>query len=151
MAYTAQKMKFSIKDFFRKCDKIRRKLRIWSHLLKKSLMENFIFCAVLKVTTHFNICILFIFVLGKQKRRRVSISKIHKLKNIEESVLSNTQNTPIVEPVLNKGAVAHAVENKAVDIEGNNNKPEVGVTDEKIRTNNEVTNKRNQRIMKARA
>ena len=24
-----------------------RKLRIWSHLLKKSLMENFIFCAVI--------------------------------------------------------------------------------------------------------
>ena len=24
----------------------RRKLRIWSHLLKESLMENFIFCAV---------------------------------------------------------------------------------------------------------
>ena len=43
---TAQKMKFSIKDFFSKCDQIRRKLRIWSHLLKKSLMENFIFCAV---------------------------------------------------------------------------------------------------------
>ena len=42
---TAQKMKFSIKDFFSKCDQIRRKLRIWSHLLKKSLMENFIFCA----------------------------------------------------------------------------------------------------------
>ena len=39
-------MKFSIKVFFSKCDKIRRKLRIWSHLLKKSLMENFIFCAV---------------------------------------------------------------------------------------------------------
>ena len=37
-------MKFSIKDFFSKCDQIRRKLRIWSHLLKKSL--NFIFCAV---------------------------------------------------------------------------------------------------------
>ena len=30
-----QKMKFSIKDFFSKCDQIRRKLRIWSHLLKK--------------------------------------------------------------------------------------------------------------------
>ena len=43
---TAQKMKFSIKDFFRKCDQIGRKLRIWSHLPKKSLMENFIFCAV---------------------------------------------------------------------------------------------------------
>ena len=39
-------MKFSIKDFFSKCDQIRRKLRIWSHLLKKSLMENFIFCAM---------------------------------------------------------------------------------------------------------
>ena len=43
---TAQKMKLSIKDFFSQCDQIRRKLRIWSHLLKKSLMENFIFCAV---------------------------------------------------------------------------------------------------------
>ena len=42
--FTAQKMKFSIKDFLSKCDEIRRKLRIWSHLLKKSLMENFIFC-----------------------------------------------------------------------------------------------------------
>ena len=43
---TVQKMKFSIKDFFIKCDQIRRKLRIWSHLLKKSLMGNFIFCEV---------------------------------------------------------------------------------------------------------
>ena len=43
---TAQKMKFSIKDFFSKCDQIRSKLRIWSHLLKKSLVESFIFCAV---------------------------------------------------------------------------------------------------------
>ena len=39
-------MKLSIKDFFSKCDQIRSFLRIWSHLLKKSLMENFIFCAV---------------------------------------------------------------------------------------------------------
>ena len=43
---TVQKMKFSIKDFFSKCDQIRSFLRIWSHLLKKSLMENFFFCAV---------------------------------------------------------------------------------------------------------
>ena len=42
----AQKKKFSIKDFFSKCDQIRRKLWIWSHLLKKSLMENFFFCAM---------------------------------------------------------------------------------------------------------
>ena len=40
-------MKFSIKDFFSKSDRIRRRLRIWSHLLKRSLMENCIFCAVL--------------------------------------------------------------------------------------------------------
>ena len=39
-------MKFSIKDFFSKHDQIRSFLRIWSHLLKKSLKENFIFCAV---------------------------------------------------------------------------------------------------------
>ena len=40
-------MKFFITDFFSKCDQIRRKLRIWSHLLKKSVMENFIFCTVI--------------------------------------------------------------------------------------------------------
>ena len=39
-------MKFPIKDFLSTCDQIRRKLRISSHLLKKSLMENFIFSAV---------------------------------------------------------------------------------------------------------
>ena len=39
-------MKFSIKDFSSKCDEIRSFLRIWSHLLKKSLMANFILCAV---------------------------------------------------------------------------------------------------------
>ena len=41
----AQKMKFSIKDFFSKFDQILSFLWIWS--LKISLMENFIFCAVL--------------------------------------------------------------------------------------------------------
>ena len=40
-------MKFSIKDFLSKCDQICSFLLIWSHLLKKSLMENFIFlCSV---------------------------------------------------------------------------------------------------------
>ena len=43
---TAQKRKFFIKNFFSKCDQIRCFLRIWLHLLKKSLMENFIFCEV---------------------------------------------------------------------------------------------------------
>ena len=40
MTDTAQKQ-FSINDFFSKCDQIRRKLQIWLHLLKKSLVENF--------------------------------------------------------------------------------------------------------------
>ena len=40
-------MKCSIGDFFSKCDQIRRKLKIFSHLLKKSLTENLIFCAVI--------------------------------------------------------------------------------------------------------
>ena len=43
---TLQKMRFSIKHFFSKCDQIRRKLRIWSHSLQKSLIENFFFRAV---------------------------------------------------------------------------------------------------------
>ena len=43
---TAQKIKFSINDFFSKCDQIRSFQRIWSLLLRKSLMENIIFCAV---------------------------------------------------------------------------------------------------------
>ena len=47
---TAQKMKFSINDFFSKCDQIRRKPWIWSHLLKKSLMENFLFLCSVKPT-----------------------------------------------------------------------------------------------------
>ena len=46
MLHCKKKKKFSIKNLFSKCDQIRRKLRIWSHLLKKSVIENFIFCAV---------------------------------------------------------------------------------------------------------
>ena len=40
---TAPKMKFFLKDFFSKYDQICGALRIWLHLLKKSLMENLIF------------------------------------------------------------------------------------------------------------
>ena len=41
MQCTTQKMKYFINDFL--------KLRIWLHLLKKSLMENFIFCTLMLV------------------------------------------------------------------------------------------------------
>ena len=43
---TAQEVKFSIKDLFSEWAQICSFRQIWSHLLKKSLMENFIFCAV---------------------------------------------------------------------------------------------------------
>ena len=39
-------MKFSVKDFISKCEQIRKKLRIWSRLPKKSLKENLIFCEI---------------------------------------------------------------------------------------------------------
>ena len=46
-------MKFSIKDFFSKFDQTRSFLRIWSYLLKKSLMENFIFlCSDIPTIAH---------------------------------------------------------------------------------------------------
>ena len=45
---TAQRMKFSIKEFFSQCYQIHRKLQMWSNLPKKSLMENFNFlCSAL--------------------------------------------------------------------------------------------------------
>ena len=56
-------MKFSIKDLFSKFDQILRKLRIWSHLLKKYLMENFIFCAVCSAAILTNFIFISPFIL----------------------------------------------------------------------------------------
>ena len=52
---TARKTKFSIKDFFSNF------LRIWSHLLKKSLMENFIFRAVKDQMANFGVFLVYTF------------------------------------------------------------------------------------------
>ena len=62
-----KKMKFSIKDISSKCDQIRRKLQIWSHLLKKSLMENYIFCAVTLWST-----------LSKNEIKKDEVENCHK-------------------------------------------------------------------------
>ena len=67
-------MKFSIKDFLSKCDQIRSFLRIWSYLLKKSLMKNFIFCAVKNVAT------------AKKKKKRNAQSSITDTKTVREFV-----------------------------------------------------------------
>ena len=53
--WTAQKMKFSTKAFFSECEQIHRKLQICSHLLKKSLMENFIFRAVMYLRINYSL------------------------------------------------------------------------------------------------
>ena len=47
--------KFSIKDFFSKFDQIRSFLHIWSDLLKKSLMGNFIFYAMMSETVSLSV------------------------------------------------------------------------------------------------
>ena len=76
-----QKMKFSIKDFYSKYDRIRRKLRIWSHLLQKSLMEN-IFCAVyFEVETMLqNLLVLFERTRGTPVKRLKAIVTQKKIK-----------------------------------------------------------------------
>ena len=60
---TTQKMKFSITDFLSKCDQIRSFLQIRSHLLKKSVMKNFIFCAVNLKKWLFDFCLTLIVML----------------------------------------------------------------------------------------
>ena len=45
-------MKFRNEDFFSKCDQIRSFQRIWSHLLKKPLMELHFLCNYKKCSDH---------------------------------------------------------------------------------------------------
>ena len=75
--FTAQNMKFSIKDFFSKCDQIRGKLLLWSYLVKKSSMENFIFCIVVDFFVMESEVIGFVDIgssrcRGKTKRNRIA-------------------------------------------------------------------------------
>ena len=81
--------KFSIKDFFSKCDQIRSFLRIWSHLLKKPLMENFTF-----------LCSVSIKLLQQNQSKRLSIvvtrsdmvSKVCSHKYMDWCYLHNLKN-----------------------------------------------------------
>ena len=67
---TAQKMKFSIEDLFSKCDQISIFLRIWSHLLKKSVMETSLFvqCGLLIIGGQTTEKLMISFVLRFMKR-----------------------------------------------------------------------------------
>ena len=86
---------FFIKGFFSKCEQIRRKLRIWSHLLKKSLLENFIFCAVsntakgVNIPTEFNEFkdVLFNKKIVRHKMKRIQAKK-HKIGTYEIDKIS---------------------------------------------------------------
>ena len=86
--YTVQKMKFFTKDFFSKCDQIRSFLRLWSHLLKKSLMENFHFlCNFMKLSSlsmpHENIrkpeVFYYVYVVSRKSRSAAKKNRIMKL------------------------------------------------------------------------
>ena len=79
------KMKFSIKDFFSKCDQICRKLRIWSHLLKNFLMENFIFCAV--VATYF--IVSFLMTNLNHSKKTILFLQINQISSREIRVFNN--------------------------------------------------------------
>ena len=68
--HCTKKNEISIKDLFSKCNQIRRKQQIWSHLLKKSLMENLIFCAVFYETD-----IIQIKKLGKSMEKKEYIQR----------------------------------------------------------------------------
>ena len=70
-------MKFSIKDFSSRCDQIGSFLRIWLHLLEKSLMENFIFIFIISSS----LCSAI--YLSTTTHKRTSKIKHHKIKNLD--------------------------------------------------------------------
>ena len=67
---TAQKMKFSIKDFFSKFDQIHSFLRIWLHLLKLYLMETSFFLQgdMISITALYGNSLMFFYKTQPAKR-----------------------------------------------------------------------------------
>ena len=66
-------MKFSVKDFFSKCDQLSGFLRVWSRLLKISIMKNFIFCALLSLKSP-----LSLLTLASESKNRCDAEKKHQ-------------------------------------------------------------------------
>ena len=91
-------MKFSITYFFRKCNQIRCFLRIWSHLLKKSILENFIFLCSERFYQHCRVVFRTllntndeVFLTYFVSLFRLIIAKIFSLcKKYREALLKNT-------------------------------------------------------------
>ena len=82
--YTAHKIKFSIMDFFSKCDHIHNILRIYSYSLRKFIMKDIIFCVMLiqTFTLHRTLiisCIMLKMVICTLKVLRWEHRKIFKV------------------------------------------------------------------------
>ena len=104
MIVRCTKTKFSIKDFFSKCDQIRRFLWIWSHLLEKSFTKtyweifhkNIIFCAV-SLFLSFS---LFFFALTKM----IALLLEHQQKYISYHMLKYISNKALLKRNCSTGA-----------------------------------------------
>ena len=89
--------KFSINGFFSKCGHIRSFLRIWSHLLKKSLMGNrSVVCLAILYLESREIfqSLEFQFRIGKKTMSRIAIDVCRVIFEIlEPSYISTSRNT----------------------------------------------------------
>ena len=77
--HCTKKWSFPFKDFLSKCDQIRRKLQIWSHLLKKSLMENIFLAVCCDVQEKYSIFTLFNLFFHLYTIHRTNKDEIKKL------------------------------------------------------------------------
>ena len=93
--HIVQKMKFSMKDFFSICDQIRRKLQIWSHLLKKSFMESLSSSALTIPLSYFNYVIVLNSFFWQQKH--ITLLKILFAWDISGNHLTLENNHIIIE------------------------------------------------------
>ena len=91
-------MEFSITDFFSKFDQIRSFVRVWSHLLKKSLLENLIFLKWFQICDgYFNSFQGNIYRLGKWRYSPgLTVKLIIKIKrNSPQKRMINSKNSLI--------------------------------------------------------
>ena len=86
-------MNFFIKDFLSKCDHIRRKLRIRSHLLKKPYEKLYLLCSVPTKNPDF------IVYVSKLVNKEVSNSKV-LFGNIFQRLKKDTYETTRVKPSM---------------------------------------------------
>ena len=89
-------------DFFNKCNQIPSFLRILSHLLKKSLMENFIFCQRIflkkktkSATQKYSVQKLFKDIHKIRRKRLLIYSLLTKIADLPATLLKNFPDTSL--------------------------------------------------------